>query len=106
MTQETTLTPNVLPLGSPHKIGHRRNGSSMTAASIKAVAMNGNLVENLLVNLGLRQSSTKEANKGNIRALISKQFLFYVTMCRIALRFNRIIAIHKCALFLTLMLII
>lgn len=77
MTQEkeNTLTleaPNFTPIGSTYKPGHRRTGSSMTAASIKAVAMNGNLIENLLVNLGLRGNTAADTKKRNFGTLISK----------------------------------
>jgi len=75
MTQEKENTsaleaPNFSPICPTYKSGHRRNGSSMTAASIKAVAMNGNLIENLLVNLGLRGQTAVDTKKRNFGTLI------------------------------------
>lgn len=75
--QECTSEPsNLFQNLNSFKHTHRRTGSSMTAASIKAVAMNGNIVENLLVNLGIRKSGDKNTKKKNFCTLIG-MYNFY-----------------------------
>lgn len=73
--------PNLLPITTTatiHKPGHRRNGSSITVTSIKAVTMKGNVVENLLINLGVRTNTPEETTKRNYRTLLSMMhFVFY-----------------------------
>lgn len=66
---------NLLPVTATttiHKPGHRRNGSSITVTSIKAVTMKGNVVQNLLVNLGVRNNASEEPPKRNYATLLSK----------------------------------
>lgn len=65
---------NLLPITTTstiHKPGHRRNGSSITVTSIKAVTMKGNVVENLLINLGVCKNAPEKSVKKNIGTLFS-----------------------------------
>lgn len=71
-----------------HKTGHRRNGSSVTAASIKAVTKKGSVVDNLLVNLGVRGNSAKNSKAKNFGTLISKIHIYLLHMSTLSIHFG------------------
>lgn len=64
--------PNFLPVATTvPKPGHRRNASTVTITSIKTVAMKGSVIDNLLVNFGVRGNTSAETKRKNLGMLIS-----------------------------------